>query len=71
MSHWLYVQSERNPDLFTVGFYKPDGKWEPESDHRTPQEAADRVHFLNGGRQREASGTQADKLARMAGGGGE
>jgi len=36
-------------DLFTVGFYLPNGKWEPESDHATREEAAARVHYLNGG----------------------
>ncbi|MCL1915647.1 MAG: hypothetical protein FWG17_02920 [Desulfovibrionaceae bacterium] len=35
--------------LFTVGHYSPDGKWNPESDHSTMDEAADRVHYLNGG----------------------
>jgi hypothetical protein len=36
-------------ELFTVGFYKPDGKFEPESDHDSKQKAAARVHYLNGG----------------------
>jgi hypothetical protein len=36
--------------VYTVGFYAPDGKWEPESDHRTAEEAAKRVHWLNGGK---------------------
>jgi hypothetical protein len=31
-----------------VGFYKPDGDWEPESDHSSPVTAADRVAWLNG-----------------------
>ena len=44
---WIYQRSE--PTLWTVGYYKPDGKWEPESDHGTPGEAGDRVHYLNGG----------------------
>ena len=35
-------------DLYTVGFYRPDGKWEPESDHSDPEEAAKRVSYLNG-----------------------
>ncbi|MBO1005630.1 hypothetical protein [Pseudogracilibacillus auburnensis] len=43
---WVYLQSE--PGLYTVGFYKPDGKWEPESDHASREEAAERVHYLNG-----------------------
>lgn len=35
--------------LYTVGFYKPNGEWEPESDHADREEAAARVHYLNGG----------------------
>lgn len=34
---------------YTVGFYLPDGKWHPESDHENSEDAANRVHFLNGG----------------------
>jgi hypothetical protein len=45
---WVYIKSE--PQLFTVGFYKPDGKWEPESDHSTGEAAAKRVNYLNGGK---------------------
>lgn len=45
---YVYIQSESNPDLFTVGFYKPDNSWEPDSDHPTKEEAADRVAYLNG-----------------------
>ena len=44
---WLYIKAEQQ--LWTVGFYKPDGKFEPESDHSTAEHAAQRVHYLNGG----------------------
>ena len=44
---YVYIQSE--PELWTVGFYRPDGTWEPESDHGSPEEAEERVHYLNGG----------------------
>lgn len=47
-SIWLYIKSESR--LWTVGFYKPDGKFEPESDHDSSDKAAERVHYLNGGR---------------------
>ncbi len=58
---YVYIQSERagrkisegnyfEHSLWTVGFYSPDGKWEPESDHSTPDEAAARVAYLNGGK---------------------
>jgi hypothetical protein len=48
MSNWVYIQSENSPPLFTVGFYRPDGAWEAESDHGTREEAAARVNYLNG-----------------------
>lgn len=43
-----YVYVEPEPRLFTVGFYGPDGRWNPESDHGTREKAAERVRFLNG-----------------------
>lgn len=45
---YVYVQFE--PNLWTVGFYSPDGKFNPESDHNNKDDAADRVHYLNGGK---------------------
>lgn len=45
---YVYIQSERS--LYTVGFYGPDGKWHPESDHASTEAAAARVHYLNGGK---------------------
>jgi hypothetical protein len=44
---YVYIGSE--PQLWTVGFYAPDGKWISESDHSTRADAARRVHWLNGG----------------------
>jgi hypothetical protein len=44
---YVYIRTEH--ELWTVGFYTPSGKWEPESDHGSREEAARRVHFLNGG----------------------
>lgn len=43
---YVYIKSE--PQLYTVGFYDPAGKWHPESDHETREAAAERVHWLNG-----------------------
>lgn len=43
---YVYIQSE--PQLWTVGFYDPDGNWQPESDHPNRDEAAARVAYLNG-----------------------
>jgi hypothetical protein len=44
---YVYIESE--PGLWTVGFYDPSGKWQAESDQDTRQDAAARVHYLNGG----------------------
>lgn len=49
---WVYINSE--PGLWTVGFYSPDGKWHPDSDWGTSEEAGARVHYLNGGVERRA-----------------
>lgn len=52
---WIYVKTE--PRLWTVGFYDPTGKWHPENNHSTPEEAAARVHWLNGGSQQGSLAT--------------
>ncbi|MFW6116664.1 MAG: hypothetical protein ACOC6F_02960 [bacterium] len=44
---YLFIQSEQS--LWTVGYYDEGGGWHPESDHDSPEEAAKRVHYLNGG----------------------
>jgi len=46
---YVYLMLEQN--LWTVGFYAPDGEWIPESDHDSKESAARRVHYLNGGNQ--------------------
>lgn len=51
-ANWVYLRSE--PRLWTVGFYSPDGKWNPESDWSVAAEAAARVHWLNGGAQEQS-----------------
>ena len=51
---YVYIQSEfagrdyAEHNLFTVGFYAPDGKWHPESDYNDREQAAQRVAWLNG-----------------------
>ena len=47
VADWVYKRTE--PELFTVGFYGPNGYWETDSDHGSRDEAAARVRFLNGG----------------------
>ena len=44
---YVYIKS-KGENLWTVGFYDPDGKWQPESDHDNPENAAKRVAWLNG-----------------------
>lgn len=44
---WVYIKSKAN--LWTVGFYDPAGVWHPDIDFDNIQDAADRVHYLNGG----------------------
>lgn len=39
---YVYIQTE--PNLWTVGFYAPSGKFVSESDHSRKEEAAERVH---------------------------
>lgn len=59
---YVYIKSE--PRLWTVGFYRPDGTWEPESDHSSIEEAVDRVHYLNGGaiKNLQASASSGDHV---------
>ena len=46
---WVYVRSD-SERLWTVGFFSPDGEWHTDSDHDTRESAAERVHYLNGGK---------------------
>ncbi len=48
---WVYIKSETN--LYTVGFYDPQGGWHSDSDYNTKHEAAARVAYLNGGKRQE------------------
>jgi hypothetical protein len=47
---YVYIP-KKSGEPATVGYYAPDGKWQPESDHDTDEQAANRVNFLNGGNQ--------------------
>lgn len=46
--NFMYVYISTEPGVWTVGFYDPTGKFQPESDHPTPNQAASRVAWLNG-----------------------
>jgi len=48
---YVYIRC-KSEMLWTVGFYDPRGEWHPESDWETPEKAAERVHWLNGGREK-------------------
>lgn len=51
---YYYKRTEFSPYcLYTVGNDNADGKWQPESDHEITEEAAKRVHYLNGGNDAE------------------
>ena len=55
---YVYIRSEAG---FTVGFYRDNGEsmvWVPQSDHDNRDSAAQRVHYLNGGRGRVATGDE-------------
>ena len=45
---YVYIRSE--PQLFTVGFYDPQGKFHPDSDWGVDErdQARERVSYLNG-----------------------
>ena len=45
--NYVYVRSEQG--LWTTGFYAPDGTWNADKDFTDREEAAKRVHWLNGG----------------------
>lgn len=48
---WVYITLN---NTYVVGFFAPDGEWYPESNHGEREEAARRVHYLNGGRLEDA-----------------
>jgi len=56
---YVYIKC-RGEELWTVGFYDPEGKWIPESDHPTAKFAAARVHYLNGGNVDESPRLKTD-----------
>jgi len=45
----MYVFVESEEELWTVGFYTPNGRWMSESDHSSSEKAAARTNYLNGG----------------------
>lgn len=62
---YVYIRSE--PGLWTVGFYGPDDKWEPDSDYDSPVEAAARVRYLNGGIVSASADSLSRRVAELEG----
>ncbi len=60
---WIYIRSE--PQLWTVGFYRPDGTFEPDKDFPSADEAAKRVHWLNGGKNAELTDHTLEKYIEV------
>lgn len=49
----MYVYLRSGANLYTVGFFTPSGEWIAESDYDNREDASERVHWLNGGREKE------------------
>lgn len=46
---YVYVRTTgHGENFYVVGFFDPNGKWHPEQDCNTREEAAERVAWLNG-----------------------
>jgi hypothetical protein len=61
----MYIYKRSEPRLWTVGAYAPEGAWIPESDHSSPDEAARRVHYLNGGESLSALEKENEALRQQ------
>ena len=48
-------------NLWAVGHYDPNGKFIPESDHESAEEAAKQCHYLNGGVEAEATAVTVER----------
>jgi hypothetical protein len=68
---WVYKQTEHCADytLYTVGFYSPNGVWYSDSDYINQEEAAQRVHWLNGGGDANERNAYQRHIAAIAGSG--
>lgn len=51
MSTWVYTRNSNawSKEHWEVGYYTPSGIWISVSEHPSEEEAAARVHYLNGG----------------------
>lgn len=46
---WVFLKNKDG--VYEVGFYTPDGSWNPTDKYETNEEAAMRVNYLNGGKR--------------------
>lgn len=60
----MYVYKKTEKQLWTVGYYNPHGRWESESDHNNQDDAAWRVHWLNGGDHQSNPNNLSDAATR-------
>jgi len=44
-----HVYKQVESGMWEVGYYDPDGYWQPESEHDNSDAASKRVHYLNSG----------------------
>lgn len=50
---WVYIHAE--PYVCTTGYFDPKGEWHSDHDYETKEAAAQRVHYLNGGKVEEVA----------------
>lgn len=66
---FVYRRFGRRDVCYVVGFYDPKGRWYPESDYPTAQEAAERTAWLNGNKEaKEAAKEEYEAWRREHGG---
>lgn len=55
----MYAYQKTEPGQWSVGVFSATGEWQTESVWNTPEEAAERVHWLNGGQTPETDDDEA------------
>lgn len=58
----MYIYKNTEKGVFAVGHYDPKGKFVTETVHCETREAAERVHYLNGGVNPELFGEVVNHL---------
>ena len=60
---WVYLRTEKR--LWTVGYYRPDGKFETDDDFDDRDAARDRVAYLNGGSDKDRFASIEEEIERL------